>query len=96
MLWSRLEAVVAVSLQALAASAHVAARAPSQMTEGVIDPRELEQRLSPSARIYTTGTTGYDRASVRWSALEAPKAGIIVSVGTEGDVATVVGGRSVL
>ncbi|KFA71410.1 hypothetical protein S40288_04307 [Stachybotrys chartarum IBT 40288] len=90
MLWSRLEAVVAVGLQALAVSAHVAARAPSQMTEGIINPRELEQRLSPFARIYTTGTTGYDRASVRWSALEAPRAGIIVSVGTEGDVATVV------
>ncbi|KAF5020484.1 hypothetical protein F66182_7494 [Fusarium sp. NRRL 66182] len=56
---------------------------------GATCPQEINkfsQKLSKSAKVYFPGSAGFDKASTRWSVLEAPKVNVVVVAGTEKDV----------
>ncbi|KAI0122400.1 FAD binding domain protein [Daldinia grandis] len=55
-----------------------------------IDVEELSLRLSSSARVYLPGSDGFDRATTRWSVLDAPGVQVAAVPGTESDVAEIV------
>ena len=50
----------------------------------------LWSRLSRNSKIYCPQSPEFDRATARWSALEAPKVNIVVVPSTEKDVAETV------
>ena len=52
--------------------------------------KTLWRRLSPNSKIYLPQSPEFDRATARWSALEAPNVNIVVVPGTEKDVAETV------
>jgi hypothetical protein len=54
--------------------------------EAISDVSALAAKLSPQARIYLPGSSGFNETSQRWSALQAPRVNISVAVGTEDDV----------
>ncbi|KAK2746295.1 hypothetical protein FQN55_005723 [Onygenales sp. PD_40] len=74
----------------------------SQTTSSVDDARgqendwldelknELEEKLSPTAEIYFSGSDEFEATSARWSVLEAPKVNVVVVPGIPEDVAQTV------
>jgi hypothetical protein len=54
------------------------------------DLSQLGEKLSKSAKIYCPGSPEFEKATTRWSVLDAPKVNIVVVPGTEQDVATTV------
>lgn len=54
------------------------------------DLGQLGKKLSNSAKIYCPGSPEFEKASTRWSVLDAPKVNIVVVPGTEQDVAITV------
>ncbi|KAH6993264.1 hypothetical protein EDB82DRAFT_170307 [Fusarium venenatum] len=54
------------------------------------DLGQLGKKLSNSSKIYCPGSPEFEKATTRWSVLDAPKVNIVVVPGTEQDVATTV------
>jgi hypothetical protein len=54
------------------------------------DLGKLGKKLSNSSKIYCPGSPEFEKATTRWSVLDAPKVNIVVVPGTEQDVATTV------
>ena len=54
------------------------------------DLSQLGKKLSKSAKVYCPGSAEFEKATTRWSVLDAPKVNIVVVPGTEKDVATTV------
>lgn len=54
------------------------------------DLGQLGKKLSKSAKIYCPGSPEFEKATTRWSVLDAPKVNIVVVPGTEQDVAKTV------
>ena len=55
-----------------------------------IDVKTLAPYLSPTAKIYFPGSTGFTTYTVRWSNLEAPTPNVVILPGTEKDVSKIV------
>lgn len=73
-------------LAVLAAWTLTAACGQSLGIEAISEMSTLAAKLSPQARIYLPGSSGFSQTSQRWSALQAPQVNISVAVGTEDDV----------
>ncbi|SPJ74581.1 related to oxidoreductase [Fusarium torulosum] len=66
-----------------AATPAVSSEAAGTCSEGL---SQLGKKLSKSAKIYCPGSAEFEKATTRWSVLEAPKVNIVVVPGTEEDV----------
>ncbi len=80
-------------LQAVAAVAAWAMTAASRSildARGVEQVKELAKQLSANAKIYWPGDPEFEKATVRWSALQAPKVNVVVVPATEQDVSVTV------
>ncbi|KAJ6187299.1 hypothetical protein N7519_002207 [Penicillium mononematosum] len=84
----KIEAIIAVAAWALSAAS---LSVPSGI-EGGICPRgdaefeEFGKKLSSSAKVYYPGSSGFEDATTRWSALEEPTVNLVVVPGNENDV----------
>jgi hypothetical protein len=56
-----------------------------------IDLTTLAPELSPAARIYLPGSSDFAATTIRWSKLEPPAPNVVITPGTEQDVAKIVG-----
>ncbi|UNI13777.1 hypothetical protein JDV02_000487 [Purpureocillium takamizusanense] len=57
---------------------------------GVEEVKELGKQLSANAKIYWPGSPEFEKATVRWSALQAPTVNVVVVPATEQDVSVTV------
>jgi hypothetical protein len=86
----RLEALTALAGWAMTVSAGVPHPLNSLRGSCPIDASGLGEQLSRAAKIYCPGSSEFETASTRWSALKAPKVNVVVVPNTEEDVAKTV------
>ncbi|KAH6896807.1 hypothetical protein B0T10DRAFT_526182 [Thelonectria olida] len=86
----KIKAVTALAGWAVAVSAGVPEHLNSLRGSCPIDASGLGEQLSRAAKIYCPGSSEFEKASTRWSALKAPKVNVVVVPSIEGDVAKTV------
>ncbi|KAK2598063.1 hypothetical protein QQS21_005774 [Conoideocrella luteorostrata] len=89
-----MEVVAAVAAWALTSACHslpvVRDLVPGLCPRDIGDAKELQDGLSPGAKVYFPGSQGFKDASTRWSVLNPPTVNVVVVPATENDVAETV------